>query len=932
MAEVDMNPDTRLKMEKARKLLRAYLDESVPDLAGRDAWKADPKKYESGRAILESDPNIQKFVLAIAFEQMTGQQDIPESPDLDNVSWAKSLGFENPRRIEESVERIGVWFKNYNDESIEQFVAQTIRDNEEWASNPENVQKFRESLERPRFSGFDSPYYRSYTAVARRCVQTTLSLVRYELVSLLLRRKRLLQESEICSLLDFVCSAVPRMPTMRPSMNLPLREILSAVENFKKAVGLSDNLQQRLEKLRTILRENENPYAFGVDAVPRVEAIIGPSLDLELEKGDAWADLAMQDLEAMKPEVRKAWNNLLHHAITARSSKPSKKWAKRASELIEPIGQTEFSNQVSEWFPAVGERGSHELTAFHRQYSIDINQVITQYNADVLKGIVWCCWGMDDPKICRSVSDLAETCFQNVRYIGPRCKGVGFACLAALGSMPGEDPVAHLTRLKLRIKDGSARKQAEKILNAVAKERGISAEDLEDAAVPTLGMEEPGLLKQTLGNYTALLRITGIHSTELVWLKPDGKMQKSVPSEIKQDFPKEFKELQEKNKEIKKMLPPQRDRLEGAYLRRRQWNFKSWCDYCLDHPLVATLARRLIWRFQKGDRDALGSWLDGRLVDIDDIPLDWLDKNTTVRLWHPIGCDIDKTLQWRDWLERHEIQQPFKQAHREVYILTDAERETRIYSNRFASHILRQHQFRKLCRQRNWRHKLMGIWESSDVPSLSLPHWELSAEFWVGGVGTADLDETHFTLSGAFLSITTDQVRFVDASGEPVPLTEVSPLVFSEVMRNVDLFVSVCSIGNDPNWQEGGVVGDYWQRYSFGDLSESSTMRKQVLERLLPRLKIADKCSITGKYLVVRGELRTYKIHLRSGNVLMEPNDQYLCVVRGRGGAFKTKDKGKLFLPFEGDEMLSLILSKAFMLADDKNIKDQTILNQIRRR
>jgi hypothetical protein len=28
---------------------------------------------------------------------------------------------------------------------------------------------------------------------------------------------------------------------------------------------------------------------------------------------------------------------------------------------------------------------------------------------------------------------------------------------------------------------------------------------------------------------------------------------------------------------------------------------------------------------------------------------------------------------------------------------------------------------------------------------------------------------------------------------------------------------------------------------------------------------------------VVKGELRTYRIHLGSGNILMEPNDQYLC-------------------------------------------------------
>jgi len=44
------------------------------------------------------------------------------------------------------------------------------------------------------------------------------------------------------------------------------------------------------------------------------------------------------------------------------------------------------------------------------------------------------------------------------------------------------------------------------------------------------------------------------------------------------------------------------------------------------------------------------------------------------------------------------------------------------------------------------------------------------------------------------------------------------------------------------------------------------------------------------------------------------------------------KSTGKLFLPFEGDHMLSIILSKAFLLAEDEKIKDTTITRQIGRK
>ena len=61
----------------------------------------------------------------------------------------------------------------------------------------------------------------------------------------------------------------------------------------------------------------------------------------------------------------------------------------------------------------------------------------------------------------------------------------------------------------------------------------------------------------------------------------------------------------------------------------------------------------------------------------------------------------------------------------------------------------------------------------------------------------------------------------------------------------------------------------------------------------------------------------------------MEPNDQYLCIVPSSAVGSQSTDK--VFLPFEGDQTLSVILSKAFMLVNDKKITDPTIIRQIKR-
>src|SRR5262249_42759766 len=154
------------------------------------------------------------------------------------------------------------------------------------------------------------------------------------------------------------------------------------------------------------------------------------------------------------------------------------------------------------------------------------------------------------------------------------------------------------------------------------------------------------------------------------------------------------------------------------FWHERTWSYEDFRARYLDHPLVGTLARRLIWRLG----DTAGIWHDGRLVDERDRPIGGVEEKTRVSLWHPLSASVDQVQAWRIWLEAHHVSQPFKQAHREIYVLTPAERQTETYSNRFAAHIIRQHQFLALCHERGWRYQLQGGWDSANIPTLELPN------------------------------------------------------------------------------------------------------------------------------------------------------------------------------------------------------------------
>ncbi len=658
-----------------------------------------------------------------------------------------------------------------------------------------------------------------------------------------------------------------------------------------------------------------------------LRALLGKARPEPVKPGEAWSDAVLAELNQMPATEADGWQALLAHCKTAEASKPAKKWISEAGEFMDKIGRAKFKERALRWFELVAlpRTAQIDFDPKTQTYSPDPNLLICEENATILRGLAWCLAGWADAEVSSALSALAEVCFKKVRWLGPRCPRVGNACLHSLSTTTSEAAAAQLSRLDSTVKQPTAKKRIGKSLDTAASLTGQTREDLEEKSVPSFDLSAEGTLVRHFGEFTATLRVIQSRDVEIEWSKQDGKAIKSVPADVKRSCAAELKQFQKLAKDVEKMLAAQRIRIERLLMTERSWDFESWRQRYLNHLLLAGLSRRLIWHFQLGNQSALGIWLNGKIADVKGRPLDWLAPETRVRLWHPIGFPAATVAAWREFLSEHEICQPFKQAHREIYVLTDAEIRTRNYSNRFAAHILGQHQFAALCGQRAWKYAFMGGFDSQSVPTLALPAWNMSAEFWVDPAGElAD--------SGVATHLATDQVRFV-RNEQPLLLSDVPAIVFSEVMRDVDLFVGVGSIGNDPAWRDQGEIAganDYWQNFSFGDLNASAETRREVLERLLPKLKIAAQCSLEKRFLVVRGQLRTYKIHLGSSNIQMLPNDQYLCIVPDRVGS--AKGGNPFFLPFEGDRTLSIILSKAFLLAEDNKIKDQSILSQIKTR
>ena len=567
--------------------------------------------------------------------------------------------------------------------------------------------------------------------------------------------------------------------------------------------------------------------------------------------------------------------------------------------------------------------------AFPGGTEIEIAQFLGPQNQALLKACVWAAAALQDAAAIPILRNLTVKCATVIggQFGNPRSLTVAMTCPAAIARTGGPGSLTALQGLQRSVKHGSVLREVGKAIDALAAAQSVSRSELLETSIERHDLDLTGERRVAIGDASAVLSIQGSGDVTVSWHTADGRIAASAPAALRERYPDDVRSVGALAKALRDTVAAERHRLDGLFVEARRWPLATWKERYLDHPVTGALSRSLIWRFSVD-----GSVVDG-LSDTGDRATGLageslaIDERAEVELWHPALVSAREVQAWRERLMHERRGQPIKQAFREIYLVTPAELETLTYSNRFASHIIRQVQARALMKGRGWKPVPLAWWDDGIDHGVTRRTFEahgIRAEFFYDPI--VDVQPTSGDM---YPYCSTDQVAFFrGATDQRIGLADVPTILFSEVMRDVDLFVGVTSIGADPNWLDRGErrFETYWHQWGFGELTQAGLIRHQVIELLLPALAIADRCTLEDRYLEVRGNLRSYRIHLGSGNILMRPNDQYLCIVAARppGG------EKRIFLPFDDDPTLTLILSKAFMLANDDAIKDVSILRQIK--
>lgn len=270
-----------------------------------------------------------------------------------------------------------------------------------------------------------------------------------------------------------------------------------------------------------------------------------------------------------------------------------------------------------------------------------------------------------------------------------------------------------------------------------------------------------------------------------------------------------------------------------------------------------------------------------------------LEGNEKIRIAHPL--DFYQSGVWHEYqkyLFEHQMRQPFKQVFRELYVKLSEELD-QTSSRMFAGNQIQPQKTVGCLKSRRWvadyEEGLQKVYYKENIVAriYALADW-----FSPSDIEAPTLEWVEFS----------DRKTF-----QALKISQVPDLIYSEVMRDVDLAVSVAHAGGvDPETSHSTIE-----------------MRRAIVEFNLPLFGLKN-VTLKDSHALIQGSRANYTVHLGSG------------VVHQEGGSMlhilpvHSQKRGKLFLPFvDEDPKTAEIMSKIVFLAEDKKIKDPTVLDQI---
>lgn len=364
----------------------------------------------------------------------------------------------------------------------------------------------------------------------------------------------------------------------------------------------------------------------------------------------------------------------------------------------------------------------------------------------------------------------------------------------------------------------------------------------------------------------------------------EGKKISSIPSKLNKhpeiiEFRESIKLQQEKLKRIVRSL-------EETMCNQIAFDYDKLITIAKDYIIGNILSKLILYYDNKAY-----IYKDNNIYDLNG-NVCYPDK---LYIAHPIklknACILDSCI---EYIIKNNIKQPFKQILREFYCKSDDE----------------------LNDDDCWRFRGFNVDLKKCVSALKGKGWSMSEEVGLRkvcyysnliAVLFREFDEIYtYDLMDCNKELHT--ITFYDRKTYEIKsLKDIDDVTYSEVLRDVDLMISISS----------NAIYDY-------ELAMSTTLiRQEILKSIINILNL-NNVSFLKENIKINGHYGSYLINIKTGLVFMEGKGNLLIK------SIYSTNKALLLDFIDEDPMTADIISKAIVLSNDENIKDSSILKQIK--
>ena len=195
------------------------------------------------------------------------------------------------------------------------------------------------------------------------------------------------------------------------------------------------------------------------------------------------------------------------------------------------------------------------------------------------------------------------------------------------------------------------------LLKIYAKIRGVTEDSIRNNVLSDFGLDDTGMKEYKLGNR----KLTVTLSKDLTYMLYDSEAKKYFKSIPKRDTDPQLFELakfdfDEMKKNLKKVVKARTDTLFEYFLSGKTYKYSEWQESFIQNPIFHRLSELLVWS-QDGDTFIV---TPERYMTSDEKTFE-IRKSVPVGLAHPIEMKSNDLEQWRHYLIKNNLKQPFLQ-------------------------------------------------------------------------------------------------------------------------------------------------------------------------------------------------------------------------------------------------------------------------------